>query len=132
MVDANRIIELMKKTDYEFFGLRKDDFNYNVGDSCNISHQLFQDPMYDDEDELIYPYCEDGIYQGYYDAGELNGTSAIEIDSEDTLEIINKKIKDMSMYFGNNLYLIAGNNYKYGNDYNEIIISGATVVEKLI
>ena len=53
-------------TDYEFYGLRKDeDIRYNVGNVANNSHQLYQDPWYDDDDELVYPYIENGPYAGF-------------------------------------------------------------------
>ena len=42
------------------YGLRADDFKYKIGDICHKSHQLFQDPNYDENGELIYPYCENG------------------------------------------------------------------------
>jgi len=125
---VNKIINIMQNSEYEFFGLRKDDFNYNIGDICNNSHDLFQDPIYDDDGELLYSYCENGIYKGYYDAGELNGTSAVEILADESEINIIKKIDKMSMYLGDHLYLIAGNDFTHGNDNGEIIINDANVV----
>jgi hypothetical protein len=127
----NRIFEIMKNSNYEYFGLRKDDFNYNIGDICNNSHELFQDPIYDENDELLYPYCEDGIYKGYYDAGELDGTCAIMISLNETKNEIQNKLEKMKMYYAKNLYLIGSNSFNNGNDNDEIIINNAIVIEKL-
>lgn len=127
-----KIIETMKNSGFDYFGLRKDDFNYSINDCCNKSHELFQDPEFDEDDELVYPYCESGIYAGYYDAGELNGTSAIAVSSEDTAEDIRKKLDDMKIYHGKNLYLIAGNSFSCGYDSSEIIVEDATVICRML
>ena len=110
------------------YGLRVDDFEYKIGDICHKSHQLFQDPSYDENGELIYPHCENGIYKGFYDAGELDGTCAIEVEAN-VKSIINalEKVND---YFGNYIYLIKGISCENGNDIGEIIINDAIVVEK--
>lgn len=108
------------------YGIRVDDFDYEIGDTCNVSHELFQDPKYDANDNLLYPYCETGIYAGYYDAGELNGTSALEINGSN----IDKALEQVKMYMGKNIYIIKGENYENGNDLDEIIIEDAVVVAK--
>lgn len=57
----------------------------------NNSHQLFQDPQYNDTyTALLYPYICEGPYAGFYDAGELNGACALEI-SENNIEEMLKK-----------------------------------------
>ena len=101
---------------------------YKIGDICHKSHQLFQDPSYDENGELIYPYCENGIYKRFYDAGELDGTCAIEVEDND--ESIIKALERIETYFGDYIYLIKGINCENGNDIGEIIISDATVVGK--
>ena len=111
-----------------YYGLRAEDFEYEIGDICHKSHQLFQDPNYDENGELIYPYCENGIYEGFYDAGELNGTCAIEVENNN--ESIIKALERTETYFGDYIYLIKGSNCENGNDIGEIIISDATVVGK--
>ncbi|MDD3369123.1 MAG: hypothetical protein PHP50_09600 [Lachnospiraceae bacterium] len=122
---AEQISKIIKKGEYEFYGVRIDDFDYDIGDICNNSHQLYQDPMYDENDNLIYPEGT-GNYREYYDAGELNGTSCIQVDSED----INDNIEKIKQYEGKNLYLIAGNYSEGGNDSNEIVIEKAKVLYK--
>lgn len=129
---VNRIIDLIQNSEYEYFGLRKDDYNYNVGDICNNSHQLFQDAQYDYDDNLLYPLIEEGIYKGFFDAGELNGTCAIEISLNNSENVITKRLETMKMYPSKNLYLIAGNYCEVGNDINEIIIENAIVIDKFI
>lgn len=110
------------------YGLRADDFEYEIGDTCHKSHQLYQDPDYDENGEEIYPYCEDGIYKGFYDAGELDGTCAIEVESNE--ESIIKALEKVNDYFGDYIYLIKGNYCECGNDTGEVIISDAIVVGK--
>lgn len=127
---VDKVIKAITESECECFGLRKDDFNYNIGDTCNNSHELFQDPEYDENDEFVYPYCEDGIYKGYYDAGELDGACAIIIYNDDTERDIINKLEKMKMYCADNLYLIAGNSCQIGNDKEEIIIKNAIVLEK--
>ena len=131
------ILEQIKKiviNDDACYGLRADDFDYQIGDVCHKSHQLYQDAMYADDDafmrdEPLYPYCEDGIYKGYYDAGELNGTCAVSfnIDDEDS---IMKAIETVDNYFGDYIYLIKGEYAENGNDVREVIISNTVVVGK--
>lgn len=129
---TNLTIEDIKKaisgTDFEFYGLRVDDgIRYNIGDTANNSHQLFQDPDFDEDGELIYPYIEDGIYAGFYDAGELDGTCTIGFDAEDDASIV-KAIEQVKIYFGGNVHVLGGDYAESGNDNGELIISGAEVL----
>lgn len=73
------ILKILKEDKYNAYGLRADSRKCKIGEVLPNSHQLYQDPWYTDGsmDELLYPYIEDGIYAGYYDAGELNGTSSM-------------------------------------------------------
>lgn len=125
-----RIKNAIAKEEFELYGLRKDDREYKVGDVLPNSHELFQDPQYvdDDEEELRYPYIEEGIYAGYYDAGELDGTSTIWV-REDNIE---EMLEETKMYLGDHLYLVGGDDGSMGNDINEEIIKEAQVVEVLI
>lgn len=125
----NKILEIVKNSDFEILGLRKDDKLYNVGDILENSHQLFQDPQYTDDScqELLYPYISSGCYAGFYDGGELDGTCALEIRKDNIDQIIN----DIKQYDGKNMYLIAGNYYSYGNDDNEVVIKEAEVIAVL-
>ena len=111
---------------YDYFGMRIDECTYSVGDIANNSHQLFQDPEFDDDGELIYEKGE-GIYADYYDAGELDGTCCIRFDPEDDNSILNA-INAIDSYYGNNLHILAGNSSSAGNDLGEIIIRNAVVV----
>ncbi len=115
-------------TDYEFYGLRKDeDIRYNVGNVANNSHQLYQDPWYDDDDELVYPYIENGPYAGFYDAGELDGTCTIGFDPDDDASIQNA-INCMKYYCGETVHLLAGDQAIDGEDRGEKIIEDAEVL----
>ena len=116
---------------FGYFGLRADDMEYQAGDICNDSHQLFQDPDFDEEGELIYPAIEDpeSPYYGFYDAGELDGTCAVKFDPDDENSII-AALETVKMYSGKNLYIIAGDSMEYGNDEREIIIREAEVIGK--
>ena len=125
-------VEEIKKaiigTEYEFYGLRADDgIRYNVGDIANNSHQLYQDPWYNDEDELVYPYIEKGPYEGCYDAGELDGTCTIGFDPDDDASIQNA-IDSMKHYCGETVHLLAGDQATSGEDCGEKIIEDAEVL----
>lgn len=113
---------------YEFYGIRIDDgIRYKVGDTANNSRQLFQDPEYDEGGELIYPYIEDGVNKGLYDAGELDGTCTIGFDAEDDASIA-KAIEQIKMYFGEHIHVLGGDYAEDGNDRGEIIIRDAEVL----
>lgn len=137
---VQKIIDIMMETydiDYDFdsywecpdyyFGLRKDDYNYNIRDICFNSHQLYRIPAYDD-DELIYPEGE-GHYEGYYDAGELDGTCSIGIENPSE-KYVSESLKQTDFYSGEHLYLIKGKYAEEGSDIGEYIISDAEVVYK--
>lgn len=123
----NIILAEIAKEEYSFYGLRVDVRDYSVGDICSVSHQLYQDPMYDDNDELVYPLIEGGIYGGFYDAGELSGTCSVEVNADN----ITNAIEILEQYGDGNIYLIAGNNAECGNDIGELIISNAKVIAQL-
>lgn len=125
-------VEEIKKaiagSDFEFYGIRVDgEAFYNIGDTANNSHQLFQNPDFDEEGELIYPYIEDGPYKGFYDAGELNGTCAIGFDPDDDESIVSA-IEQIKIYFGSCIHVLGGDYAEYGNDQGEMIIADATVM----
>lgn len=124
------IKKAVEGTDYEFYGIRVDDgIRYNIGETANASHQLFQDPQWADDEmtELLYPYIENGPYAGLYDAGELNGTCVIEFDPESD-ESIERSLEMISGYYGDNIHILAGDQAEYGNDEGEIIIPDAVVL----
>jgi hypothetical protein len=121
--ELRRIIE---NSDFEVFGLRADDYKYSIGDDAHVSHQLFQDPDWDEYGNLIYQEGE-GFYKGFFDAGELDGTCAIEINDYDSDEKIARKLNILSNY-GKYFYLIGGDDSSYGNDEDEIIIEDAKII----
>lgn len=126
---VEEIKRICEKSDFSYFGLRADDMEYQIGDICNNSHQLFQDPIFDDFGSLLYPAVDDpeNPYYGYYDAGELNGTCAVKFNPDDENSII-AALETVKMYSGKNLYIIAGDSMEYGNDEGEIIIREAEVL----
>lgn len=125
------ILKILNEEEYEIYGLRYDDNNYNVGDCCENSHDWFQDlwniPDYENlSDEEIDNIYND--YLGCYDGGELDGVSTIQVTAN-----ISKALKRMNMYknCGKDLILVAGNSAREGNDADEIIIRDAIVIAKL-
>lgn len=124
---VEEIRELISKSEYDCIGIRADSREYQIGETVNNSHQLFQDPQYNDTyTALLYPYICEGPYAGFYDAGELNGACALEV-SENNIEKMIEAIKS----YGEKFYLIGGNTMEYGNDVDEIIIQDAKVIAVL-
>ena len=126
---AENIKEIIETAEYDYFGVRADDKEYAIGEEMANSHQLFQDPVYLDGDmeELAYPYIKEGPYAGFYDAGELDGTCAVEV-TESTIE---EAMNSVKAYSGKHLYLVGGYYAECGNDDGEIIIREATVLAVL-
>ena len=131
MMTVEDIKKVCKESGFGYFGLRADNMEYSVGDICENSHQLFQDPIFDELGELAYPEIDDRTspYYGYFDAGELDGTCAVRFDPEDESSI-EDALETVKTYSGNNLYIIAGDSMEYGNDEGEIIIRDAEVIGK--
>lgn len=123
---VEKIKNLVKDTDFSCYGIRIDTTRYNVGDIANKSHQLFQDQQYDEDWNPLYPDGE-GIYSGFYDAGELGGTCAVEFNPEDD-ESVKKALEFVDGYPGRYITLIAGDSAVCGNDLDEIIIDDAVVL----
>lgn len=108
------------------FGFRLDECKYNVGDYANNSHELYQDPQFDEDGELLYERGE-GIYEWYYDAGELDGTCCIEFDPSDDSSI-EEALRTVSCYYGDHFHVLCNKRAHAGNDYGEIIIEDAKVI----
>lgn len=125
---VEEIRNLISGAEYNYIGIRADSRDYQIGDVMDNSHQLFQDPQYTDFEctELLYPYISEGPYSGFYDAGELDGTCALEI-SENNIEKMLEAVKN----YGEKIYLIGGNSMECGNDEDEIIIRNAKVIAAL-
>ncbi len=124
---AEEIKKLLENFDHDVYGVRVDSISYNIGDIADNSHELFQDPDFGEDGELIYPYIEEGRYKGFYDAGELDGTCTIGFDKEDEGSI--KRALDMvKIYQGNFMHILGGYCAEEGNDRGEVIISDAEVL----
>lgn len=132
MLTKEMIIKAMSESDNEIFGIRYDYNNYSVGESCNNSHQWYQDACnLDNYDELTEKELDE-LYDadmGCYNAGELEGTCCIKI-TEDTVEEALNRIEMYRYDDDCNLILIAGDYAEEGNDVEEIIISDAKVIAK--
>lgn len=128
MLTVEGIEKAISGTDFEFYGLRVDEgIRYSIGDTANNSRQIFQDPDFDDDGELIYPYIEDGVYAGFYDAGELDGTCTIGFDAEDDASIA-KALEQIKMYLGDYIHVLGGDYAEEGNDRGELIIKNAVIL----
>ena len=128
MLTVEDIKKAISGTEFEFYGLRVDDgIRYNIGDTANNSRQLFQDPDFDEDGDLIYPYIEDGVNRGMYDAGELDGTCTIGFDSEDDASIA-KALEQIKIYLGDYIHVLGGDYAEVGNDRGELIIRDAEVL----
>ena len=108
--------------DYSFYGIRSDDRNLSIGDVFPPSHALFQEPDYDEDGELVYPYIHNGPYHGYYDAGELDGTSVLDIDAtydeEKQLKYIENTIRQSSRCYGFDHMYLVGSDVSIPNEWD--------------
>ena len=66
-MERKEIEKIISNSDYDVYGLRKDDRLCSVGEILPNSHQLYQDPQYTDDSftELLYPLVTEGIYKGF-------------------------------------------------------------------
>lgn len=126
---AEEIRRICNESECESFGFRMDFKKYQVGEECEVSHQLFQDPWFDDDGELLYEQDTDpeSPYYGFYDAGELDGTCSIGFDPDDP-ESIRKALEMVDIYLGEYFTVIGGAWGTGGNDIGENIISDAVVL----
>lgn len=126
MLTIEDIKKGINRKDFDFYGIRVDEeIHYNIGEIFNNSHQLLQDPVWDDDGELVYPLIEG---EGLYDAGELDGTCVIGFDPDDD-DSIAFAIEQIKIYSGNHFHLLGGNDAESGNDTAELIIRNAEVLE---
>lgn len=105
-MSISKIKELIENEEFEFYGIRKDDAEYSVGDTCENSHS----------------WRSDGT-----DNGELDGTCAIGVKAG-TIESVIAQSKE---YYGSHLYLIASDRKEMGEDQGEYIMSDAVVIAVL-
>lgn len=120
MLTVEEIKMATQGTEYGYYGIRIDEIQYSLGGIANNSHQLFQDPIFDEDDNLVYPAGE-GIYSGFYDAGELDGTCVVRFDPDDE-DSIARALDIVKCYYGQYVHVLAGNAASYGLDDGEIII----------
>lgn len=111
-------------------GIRYDERMLVPEDVFPNSHELFQDYMEDENGNQLYPEGE-GPYSGLYDAGELPGTSTIGIS--DYGELDEEKLEKAfdAKYWGNYIYLVAGEFVEEGYDEGEYLLSNAKVLSVL-
>lgn len=101
IMTSEEIKRICDESECESFGFRMDFKKYQVGEECEVSHQLFQDPWLYDDGELLYEQDTDpeSPYYGFYDAGELDGTCSIGFDPDDP-ESIRKALEMIDIYPG--------------------------------
>ena len=131
VMTAEEVRRICNESECESFGFRMDFKKYQVGEECEVSHQLFQDPWFDDDGELLYEQDTDpeSPYYGFYDAGELDGTCSIGFDPDDP-ESIRKALEMIDIYPGEYFTVIGGTWSTGGNDDGEDIISDAVVLHQ--
>ena len=123
---AQRIRDMIENSDYEFYGLRYDDAEYDIGEEYERSHQWWQDDPnegLEEDDPWYLPYNEE---LGLWDGGELDGTCSVGVNEGNVEEAL-ERIKSYTNC-GKNLYLIAGDYAQGGNDCGELIINNAIVI----
>lgn len=91
-------------------------------------------------DELFYEYEIVGlrIQDVPFELGKIDHCSKVWVDGEETDEYLDgicviraDQIDQSARYFGDHIAVLAGNDYTYGEDVGEIILSDAVVVEIL-
>jgi hypothetical protein len=115
---------------YEFIGLRFENKERQIGEICEYSRNNT-----DREDEREFP--EYGTDE-YFEMEELDGTSAWNMESEETYKIgpFENREDDCSRHFEtDHCYVIAGNRLGHTSntvlDNNEIVIKDAIVIAKI-
>lgn len=99
------IIDIMNKIGFAYFGIRVDEnVDYKVGDYTANSRVWVNNEVTDEE---------------------LEGTSCVGFMYADEIE---SALETAKGYFGNRVYVIAGNDMEYGEDSGEYVIKDAVVV----
>lgn len=126
LVDA---IKRANENHYHVFGVRKVDSKY---ETVNAGERMADSYDWDYENDTS---CRNTT-------GEmLGGASAINVlvdnlwmdgsDDDEIAEEIVKAVQKVSVYFGDTVCLVAGKNYEYGDDSDEIIIEDAIALAKV-
>ncbi|AOH47499.1 hypothetical protein BCS37_03130 [Selenomonas sp. oral taxon 920] len=98
-----------------FIGIRYDDNVYQIGDELENSHD--------------WP-------EGNWTETELDGACAVDVmnfggdyqDLDELKEHAIEQLNDSNEYLNENVYLISGTSYEYGNDPNEVILRNPEVI----
>jgi hypothetical protein len=118
----DELIKLIKERKYRVIGVRSlcDDEKYNIGDICRYSYE--------------WNHVFDRSAYGYENI-QLNGTCAINTyidyvydEDEDIIDKIEATYE--RAYWKDDVVLIAGYCWEYGEDDNEVIIEDAEVIFK--
>lgn len=113
---------------YMAYGIRADRVKYDIGDTPCNSHQLYQDPQWDDDGELLYEANEDGLY----DAGELDGTCAVMISDQYDSESVREALETVLDVYQHGdikyVHVLASDRAYEGNDIDEIVMENARVI----
>jgi hypothetical protein len=105
MMSIEEIKQAVENREYGYIGIRcEDGVSYNVGDHANESRVWIDGEATEDT---------------------VGGTSCIGINRSDDVDAAMDMIAN---YFGDRLYLVAGDSFEYGEDEGEYIIRDAVVV----
>lgn len=127
---AREIAEIVRNglfNEHDIYGLRADRDGIEVGDTFEASHQWYQDDPSEWGEE-----CEYNEDMQMWDGGELDGTCTIGLPDYacDFEKEIEKALERVQMY-GDNIYLVGGDNAGQGNDIGETIIANAVCIAKI-
>lgn len=103
---AQEIMKVMEENKGQFsvFGIRGDDIDMKIGEYFQFSHDM--------------------VYEDYYGEEKLlDGSCAIGIEDPDEDDIQNALDHITKTYLYKHLYVVAGDDYDYGNDDGEFIIN---------
>ncbi|MCM1219532.1 MAG: hypothetical protein NC548_34055 [Lachnospiraceae bacterium] len=127
----NELSNIINNTEYTFYGLRAEEKVYSPYEYTEISHRLTQYQMFDLAGNPLYTRIDDGTYEGFYVAEELNGTCCIDLfmDSWEDPNII-RAVESVLKYAGSYITVIAGYMYEVGYGVDEIIIADAICIKQ--
>ena len=127
---VKEIAEIVKNglfNEHDVYGLRADRDGIEAGDTFEVSHQWYQDDPSEWGEE-----CEYNEEMQMWDGGELDGTCTIGLPDYacDFEKEIAKALERVQMY-GDNIYLVGGDNAGQGNDIGETIIANAVCIARI-
>lgn len=108
---AAEIKNLVEFGEYEYIGIRVEDgVEYQIGEMANVSRVWVDNEVTDET---------------------LDGTSCIGFRANATEEEIEEALEAADIYYGDQVYLIAGNEMTFGEDDGEYIIKDAIVIARI-